>query len=1327
METKNTYYKGLDKDTSYLKYPKDRYYHMENFRVVTDLGSSTGAIENEKGNRLDFSIPDTQAVYRIDYVETTETKPLIRINGVKVSPLNYISLEELFESLQTFAGSALGVDYNLFLNDDHILVFGLNNLTVTGTGVSTVVSALSNLKIIHMDHFNDYIVVFTTSNTNANSTSADGQIWLLDYNEETNIVNNLTNGELTPQYHLKYNNLINLSTEHYITKSICRYENSNKARVYWTDYYNPARSFNLFDPEGYAIEPGNLDFISNVVFTKPIITDISSSGQIPAGSAVQFFYQLLSSGRETIISPGSNLVPIYDSDDETADFRDLNGSPQGTSLTKAVSYKINNIDDNYNIIRHIAVLYEFQDLPVIKMFREELIPASREVNVTFTNSEDAIFLDEQELNILNTQFSICKDLAHKDNRLIAANTKSIKFDVEDSIFDSRAYRYKSNQTSVIYNKSGTPLTVDSNFDVPSEHDAINSFNDEDDINYGLYKYQSNGTTLGGTGKYISYEFITKDIMQDELGLATSPQFAGMNSSSRTDIVEGDQTFDNQYNHFKSPFVHMLYGGYMRDEVYRFGIVFYNKKGNVSFAKWIGDIKFPDIVEQPLNEVTTSPTLGTQAFVSKQLGIKFNISIPTQLQNLISGYEIVRVERPLKDRTRLTGGLFYGAVGLGSGGNLASFDIMTGSGVGYNGQPDRNIFAFISPWHQFRSTTNPDFSNSDFLRLNNYYTLTVNTTGISYVSGNGTLEYQKLRVAPNYIKQDINLKGYKFIGRGGAFDVSTDLDPTSTYNSYINRTNVPFVDQFSNAPHYAFASTVGIKLPATDNIYPYGTYCRKIDNQYGGNTFESRSLNVYITTNSYQSGNISSTINIFGGDTYCNYFDFEYLQGNDAANSVDKRVRAVFFCVESPVNTDMRHGNHFNDNRDNPDGPNWQQYTDENYLINPIYLQENNVKQTFIAKPFNINLTDEQPYAIWVSELKINGEEIDNWVKFQVNNQLEVDGIYGPINGIINHQGRVYFLQTEAIGIVPINERIMTQNTDGIELSLGTGDVISVYGYISTKTGCYHTSSIVQSEDYFYFFDARRKKFYRMSLDSKQPLSDLKGLSSYFNTYIKESKLETIDNKTAIQSVGIHGCYDPRYNRVLYTLNKGYSPFNEQRLTLDGVTISYNELMNGFESFYSFLPCVYLSTGRKLLSVDAKTSANRSKVYQHDKGNYGSFYDITYDSNVTLCINAENEFTKEFNNVTWYSECYDNNLIDVPNETFNTIRVFNDHQTTGIIQLFPDKVKRFFRYWRHAILRDINSPQQRARIRNPWVLLELNKYNTNSNRFVCHDVNTHYLL
>jgi hypothetical protein len=323
--TTNTYTKGLNQDITPLKYSQESYFNLENFRIVTRDGSSALALENEKGNKVDFRIPSIQGVYKV-LAENINISSL-SVNSVFFSQTQG-SLENLYNNIisNPILAPTIGTDFNVFLKDDHILFVGLNNLTIDGgfnntndpNGIQpTVIVApqeSENLRIIHLNYIDNNIIVYTTSN------NGDGQIWYVPYNEQSNTPENLNGEFLVPNIHLKYNNLLNLSTEVPINKSIVRKETSKICRIYWTDFNNPARRFNLLDPLALGTDPSDLDFVSNVSFSQPIIKDISDGGSIPYGSVVQFGYILNNNSQDSKVSPLSHILPLYSADDETTSF-----------------------------------------------------------------------------------------------------------------------------------------------------------------------------------------------------------------------------------------------------------------------------------------------------------------------------------------------------------------------------------------------------------------------------------------------------------------------------------------------------------------------------------------------------------------------------------------------------------------------------------------------------------------------------------------------------------------------------------------------------------------------------------------------------------------------------------------------------------------------------------------------------------------------------------------------------------------------------------------------------------------------------------------------
>lgn len=55
----------------------------------------------------------------------------------------------------------------------------------------------------------------------------------------------------------------------------------------------------------------------------------------------------------------------------------------------------------------------------------------------------------------------------------------------------------------------------------------------------------------------------------------------------------EETVEGGYKNYKNPIFTKDYLGYQRGEVYRFGILFYDKSGNPTFVSPIGDIRMPD--------------------------------------------------------------------------------------------------------------------------------------------------------------------------------------------------------------------------------------------------------------------------------------------------------------------------------------------------------------------------------------------------------------------------------------------------------------------------------------------------------------------------------------------------------------------------------------------------------------------------------------------------------------------------------------------------------------------------------------------------------------
>jgi len=93
--------------------------------------------------------------------------------------------------------------------------------------------------------------------------------------------------------------------------------------------------------------------------------------------------------------------------------------------------------------------------------------------------------------------------------------------------------------------------------------------------------------------------------------------------------------------YADPYIAANYRGYQRDEVYRFGIIFYNDKSVASPVLWIGDIRMPHASQMPPFRYENNTLIGNA------LGVEFKVK---KLPVGAVSYEIVRCDRTERDRT-----------------------------------------------------------------------------------------------------------------------------------------------------------------------------------------------------------------------------------------------------------------------------------------------------------------------------------------------------------------------------------------------------------------------------------------------------------------------------------------------------------------------------------------------------------------------------------------------------------------------------------------------------------------------------------------------------
>lgn len=1450
---------GMQSDASKFQQIPNSYLEALNFRITTNAGGSNEALVNIEGNEQLLTINNTFPIYKIIPNTTTGTGTTITINGnTSTNSLTVISSIEgldIYNTLSTITGfgitffTAYYQNYAIVWSEtiDPIPTFSNTDLTLeTQQGLSNnwYVAPQTNIIPIGSTYIRDDIYIFATSNpSNPNPGTTIGMIYKLVYNAATE----------SATLKLIYNNYLNFNVNFPIppTATQGRYENDVVQRIYWTDDYNKLRSCNTADPNLMALPSSIFDIFPQISSFIPTLKQLETNGQLGTG-VYQYAYRLKkSNGQLTLWSELSLPICVYNTVDEnsysnggppsaaTPNWGDYVGLNSGNNSTKSVTCTIAKVDDTFDFI-DICYCYRssYNDPGSFEIFQSS-IPISAGNPITFThygNETNSLPLTLLEFLQTSSGFQYCKTIETKDNRLFVGNVRSV---TEDLSYDSRAYQYPYNQTNTyLTNNNISNQYSQANLNtigfLVDTHDAINTdytFIDPNITGASAVRNETNitgtpsnfqkyypGTTVpGGQGPNISFKIGTYAIKVDEVPTAnfnTSPQEIPWRHTNQAYLynptpynninlgIEDENypmgTTSNPINDsLKTVYKSFLLRGYQPNEIYRFGIQFYDKQGSPYFTKWICDIKMPDYTDDsPIrgkgNNDTSLTFVGDNTaftpigIVSGQPAymqipyINFTVNV-SSIENQISGFEIVRCERPIQDRfisgvgnlyqcqydygnppsnIYVPGTLMSDYSGLGFGAQNVDMyvDVETAGGAGQGGYSARNVnYTFdCGDWNMVEGIPPIDTTND---RLTPQALLfRVNTNSQGYAPGTPTgpddgywwakfYNYIHNRNSLN-VKELLSISRGIFIGDNGS--IATLTGGWTFFNSCPPDNSDGHIHSVSN--HTVFFDLPSpysyIKFDLGGDNYKIWAEYRKYGNlaqQYGGRTYNNRTNSVYISCGAYvpvddisiaTTGSI--TFGCFGGDVF--YTVYDKTKGIKVTDKHGKGIESYvhYWPNIGYYNSDNRNGLSFDYREGTSIGNLWAH---DDSGVNTVYSLENNIKK-FFPKPLLFNQTEVWDNRVYYSGIKINGETQDSWEAFQPDNYWDVEGSYGPINSLIALQDKVYFIQEKGFGLLYIDPMALIPTANGVPLIVGQGAVIQKHDYISTDTGTKHQWSVSRSPSSLMFVDSLNKKVLNYNGNGLVSLSDIKLERNVFNNNIK-SAIVTTDNP--ILKLGISTTYDYFNDEYLITLlNSGGDDDS-----LHDLTISYNEKVGAFNSFYSFTPTLYFNNRKQLWSPDP---SNVNNLYIHNIGNYSEFYDTVYPSTVKLLVNPNTKYSKIYNNFIWNTESIqDNNLADYTTQvnnaidTFDQIRIYNDYQNTDFVTIDPisiKNVKRIERQWNLQVPRnkvlyttnattniftDIGTKLFGERIRDKYAKVDLVYNNVLNNRFVFNSFETKYLI
>jgi len=1057
------------------------------------------------------------------------------------------------------------------------------------------------------------------------------------------------------------------------------YEGSETIKIYWTTAGEPLRALNIIytsgknDPSAYSAS--DLIATPNSDLSIPVINQ-TVSGNLLCGK-IYYAYKLVNSiGAETALSELSFPFHLTKSNDNLSTDYDYKGYGFDVNSDKGTNITISSIDSSFSRVKVYSIHYiDDVSLPVIKLIYDN----SATDSLTINDTGNAILeLSAEEFIAINNLYSINGQLEIKNNHLFIANYTEEYFDIDEvapgGYWDARAYRFSSTPIARIYDVDfSTHIDIDNSSvnyeDVPTDHDCAVFSNDISRNLTDIYKYQSDGSTMGASGLNIT-------ITQINTG-GVHPDYSNENIKWYAKKASGLSAFTTKsYDNYSNPIIDSRYKSFIPEEVYRLGIQFKRSRGGqYSYPKWICDYKY-------------NYDYNIDMFVyygGKQIGFRvqnlsFTVSnIPTD-PDTGAAYEWRIVYVPITDTDRSVYWGLFNTLHKSSSTDTHLRPVF----LQYYSNDHEDGSSYVSKNLEFVS---PNYCIGD---KNDYKYFKIFKYGdIVDVQGGYTNKYKALvykiydwttnadssrtEVVNQYdidynidIEEEVSLDGSNTLHRT-AYSIKYDsgyTDPDVLIIGYANKGRCQIIAQAGVTPAY-------------DKIYWGCTYVDNFTSRYGGASYEARQNNGYIPLSSF-----TNTTKKVYGDAYLGLFEYlRLISENTTTGYVHDQNKwampeILIFPAITNINLALRSDDFFtkiytknssyaiheysgvyetyfpNDG----DATLFTQETDL-YLYNNTYSRKQDLFKHYPKQDIS-STSNEFNARIIASQNKIIGEQSDSFLKIQPSNYIDVDGQYGEIKLLKVFNDRLFFFQQNAFGVVSTNEKASTSTTDGSTLIVGEIGLLARRDYISIKNGISSDRHVCTTNTGLYIIDSVRKQLLRFG-DGLEKISITKNVDSL--TRVKDWENGFVMYNRKYDEV-LFFYYDTSWNALVY---------NERIQQFTGIYTYADQLLDSVE------------INREDL-YDELVLNNSEDLMVLNDGNYNRFSFASYPSEITFLISTKDESIVLYNVIEFILEQFDSGMLPV--DFMSSIRFQTKTQDSGWLG-FSSNTKLKFGKYRTNKLRD----------------------------------------
>lgn len=394
-----------------------------------------------------------------------------------------------------------------------------------------------------------------------------------------------------------------------------------------------------------------------------------------------YFHRLKSSDAGTTTSWSYGMFPVHVGLNQSPNpvinsQHNYVGAGSTSSLVnsnKSVKIRVTNIDTKYDTIEIACAEFDqTKDVPYNISIVVSTDITSDEMTFEDFGNINLGTLTIDDLTLAPAAIAKCKTLTTNKNYNIIGNITEREefenFDISTVILDDFIYQMPVDNDSeascsntITFGGGGNTIVNPSTGVNPSLSNDI-QHGTRWVVTVGQARYPAAGGTVYSVGEVFvgdnSFGAGYKDWAQVTVGAQIRPatflqRYEPINNTDQRYDVQEIKTYTGW--DYRNPLVASMCKGYRSSEKYRFGILFYDKKRNPYYVRWIGDHTFDSIYDKDGLLVQTDVG-GNDWWVLQANLLKIDaLRIPKDIVDKIDGFSIVRAEC---DPSIITQGLWW---------------------------------------------------------------------------------------------------------------------------------------------------------------------------------------------------------------------------------------------------------------------------------------------------------------------------------------------------------------------------------------------------------------------------------------------------------------------------------------------------------------------------------------------------------------------------------------------------------------------------------------------------------------------------------------------